>query len=155
MPDASEFTGPVGYSPLWLVLAGVLLVLVVAYYVGVNVWAGDVSEVDRKAAPSTVDPARKDCTKRLAVIEQSVRAGRMPVRRGVQELSAAVRAFVENVSDLPASAMTLEELRRDADPRLAEAIALMYPSEFAPGEAATDDFSASLLQARQLVTTWT
>jgi hypothetical protein len=66
-----------------------------------------------------------------------------------------VRAFVGEVSDVPARTMTLEELRATPHPPLAEAIAAMYPPEFAPGEASLDDFARSLHAARELVRTWT
>lgn len=154
MPGDAEFTDPVGYSSLWLLVAAVLAGGVVLYYVRVWIWARGA---DAPAAPaaSALDAARTQHLKELERLEGAVRSGRTPVRVGFQQLSATVRSFVADVTGEPARSMTLTELRASADPRVADAIATMYPPEFAPESAGPDDFGRSLRQARELVGSWT
>ena len=153
MLAAGEFTGPVGYSPVWVVLAVVLAVLVMAYYVAVAHWARLGFEPDVEA--SALEEARAEHLKQIDSIEASLRAGRLSLRTAFQELSLTVRSFVDDVTEVPARFMALEDLRHSADPRVADAIARMYPPEFEPEETPPKEFLASLVQARELVTTWT
>lgn len=153
-PTDAVFTDPVGYSSLWLVVAVVLVGLVALYYLRVWAWSRG-SDAPAEPSASPVEAARKAHLKELERLEAAVRSGRTPVRVGFQQLSATVRSFVTDVTDVPAHAMTLTELRESADPRVAEAVAAMYPPEFAPGSAEPDDFARSLREARELVASWT
>lgn len=157
MPDGAEFTGPVGYSPVWLVVCVLLVAAVAGYYYAVARWAaaGEVVEEEWSRRDKALDQARKTAAARLAGLERAVGGGTMPVRTGFQELSVAVRSFVEEVSPVAARSMTLEELRESAEPRVANAIEVMYPAEFAPDPAGPDDFARSLREARELVGSWT
>lgn len=154
MPADGELTGPVGYASTWSVVAMALIALVVVYYLGVWLWSRgqDTAGAERV---SPVERARTTHLKELDRLEGVVRAGRLPVREGFQQLSATVRSFVAEVSGTPARSMTLEELREAGEARVAETIAAMYPPEFAPGDAAADDFGRSLREARELVRSWT
>lgn len=153
MLAAGEFSGPVGYSPIWVVLAVVLVVLVLAYYVWVARWAAAGFVPDEEG--SALEAARAEHLKQIDAIEAAVRAGRLPLRTGFQELSLTVRSFVNDVTEVPARFMALEDLRASADPKVADAIALMYPPEFGPDDTAPKELLASLGQARELVTSWT
>ena len=55
---------------------------------------------------------------------------------------------------VPARTMALADLRAAGQPRLADAVALMYPPEFAPTEAEPGELRATLDRARELVATW-
>jgi hypothetical protein len=155
MPDGAEFTDPVGYSGWWLVVCLLLVAAVAAYYYGVFRWAA-AGELPEEPTPRDdgVEAARKACTARLAMLERSVTSGSMAVRRGYLELSAAVRGFVEDVGPVPARSMTLEQLRSSDQPRVAAAIEVMYPGEFAPEDADAEDFGRAVQQARELVVSW-
>jgi hypothetical protein len=153
MLAAGEFAGPVGYSPVWVVLAGALVLLVLAYYIGVARWASAGFVPDEAA--SALEEARADHLRRIDTIESAVRSGRLPLRAAFQELSLTVRSFVDDVTEVPARYMALEDLRSSADPRVADAIARMYPPEFGPDDVAPKELLSSLGQARELVTTWT
>jgi len=153
MLAAGEFTGPVGYSPIWLVLTVVLVALVVAYYVAVVRWAAAGFVPDEEA--SALEEARADHLRRIAAIESAVRSGRLPLRTAFQDLSLTVRSFVDEVTDVPARYLALEDLRNSADPKVADAIARMYPPEFGPDDVAPKELLDSLGQARELVTRWT
>lgn len=153
MLAAGEFTGPVGYSPMWVVLAVVLVVLVIAYYVAVAHWARLGFELDAEA--SGLEEARAEHLRQIDSIEAALRAGRLSLRTAFQELSLTVRSFVDDVTEVPARFMALEDLRDSADPKVAEAIARMYPPEFGPDDTPRQEFLDSLVQARELVATWT
>jgi len=154
MPGEAELTGPVGYASTWSVQAMALVALVVVYYAGVWLWSRGEDAAGTEPVPP-VEKARTASLKELDRLEGVVRAGRVPVREGFQQLSATVRAFVTEASGTPARTMTLEQLRDEADPRVADAIAAMYVPEFAPGEADADDFGRSVRDARELVRSWT
>jgi hypothetical protein len=153
MPAAGEFTGPVSYSPIWVVLAVVLALVVLYYYVSVARWAraGFVPDDDGSA----LEAARTDHLRQIDSIEAALRSGRLSLRAAFQELSLTVRSFVDDVTDVPARFLALEDLRNSADPKVAEAIARMYPPEFGPDDTPPKEFLASLGQARELVKTWT
>ncbi|MDO7869216.1 hypothetical protein [Nocardioides jiangxiensis] len=157
MRAADDFVGPVAYGGPWTWLPYLLVLAVVGYYAWVLLAGRAAPEPDEEfvSRRNPADAVRGRRLQELDRIDQAVRAGRMPLRTGFQQMSAQVRTFVGEVSDVPARSMTLEELRSSPHPRVAEAIALMYPPEFAPGEASLDDFARSLQQARELVRTWT
>ncbi len=155
MPDGAEFTDPVGYSGWWLVVCLLLVAVVAAYYFGVMRWAaaGEVSE-EPELRDDGIETPRKACLTRLLTLERSVASGSRATRRGYLELSKTVRGFVEDVSAVPARSMTLEELQGSEQPRVAAAIEVMYPGEFAPEDAGPDDFAQAVQQARELVASW-
>jgi hypothetical protein len=156
MPAVDEFVGPVGYGAPWTWLPMLLVAAVVAYYA----WAltrstGTEEPDDGYPRQDPVEDARKRRLGDIDRIDSAFRQDRITLRAAYQQLSAALRGFVGDVTDLPARAMTLEELRDATDPRVADTIEAMYPPEFAPGETAgADDFARSVLQARELVRTW-
>lgn len=153
---AQEFVGPVAYGAPWTWLPFLIVALVAAYYAWV-VFGGRVVEPEEEfvSAKTPADTARGRRLAEVDRIDQSVRSGALTTREGFQRLSATVRAFVGEVTDVPARAMTLEELRASADPRVTEAIAVMYPPEFAPEAASPEAFARSVAQARELVRSWT
>lgn len=150
MPGDGELTGPIGYSGWWPVLAIAAVLLVVAYYSGVAWWAR------RRPAVGDGD-VRREHLDRLDRIEADLGSGRISARAAHQRLSATVRSYVGEVSELPAPTLTLADLRRSGPPQLAEAIELMYPPEFAPGEQGRADerFGEALRRSRELVSSWT
>jgi hypothetical protein len=156
-PDLpAEFSGPVGYSHLWLWLAVAGVALVALYYLavwlltrpkrgGTTMW-GRMTDV-----PS----ARRDHLQRIDAIEADVHSGRLPARVGHQRLSEVVRSYVETVSALPARTMALADFRAQAPAPLADAIELMYPPEFAPDAAvAHERFDRAVREGRKLVASW-
>lgn len=153
MPVDGEFADPVGYSGTWLLVALALVALVALYYAWAWRSGGEVHEPYQRVARGP--GPRERSLHELQRLEAAVKGGTVPVRTGFQQLSLAVRSFTEDTTGVPARAMTLEELRAAADPRVAEAIAEMYPPEFAPETAGADEFARSLARARELVSSWT
>lgn len=152
-----EFNGPVAYGDRWLWFALLGLVLVAAYYLAV-LWL--TRDRDRTGAVTwsraDVPSARRLHLDRIDRIETEVRSGEVSARIGHQRLSETVRSYVSSVSSLPAPTMALADFRRHAPRPLVDAIALMYPPEFAPDEAgqARERFDDAVDQARRLVMSW-
>lgn len=156
--SATELHDPVGYAA-WVTWAPLLLVGAVAgYYVWVWSWSRHTPPATEAYVAKVAEPkekARAAALTSLDRIEAQVRNGRLDVRTGFQQLSATVRGFVEEVTEVPARAMTLTELQDVTDPRVGEAIAAMYPPEFEPGETDAAELDRSVAQARELVRRWT
>lgn len=155
MPAGTELAGPVEYASTWSLLALALAALVVGYYLWAALSGPPAEESVRRESGAGVDGVRTQHLKEIDRIATMVTAGRVPLRVGFQQLSAAVRSFVDDASDVPARSMTLEDLRASADPKVADAIEAMYPPEFAPADAEPEDFQRVLGQARELVRSWT
>lgn len=159
-----EFHGPINHSSLWLWLAIGALAAVAVYYAAVTWWARPrrtpAPAVPAPVpAPVPVDP-RPGHLAELDRIAREVSDGRIPARAGHQAVSRTVRSYVGAVSPLPADRMTLADLRSVARGNrtvlLADAIELMYPPSFAPGEEgrAAERFPEAVARARQLVSSW-
>jgi len=157
-PDLTDdLQAPVAYGDQWLWLVVLALVLVVVYYVaawwltraGRSFGGGGIRRRD-------VPDARRDHLARLDQVEREVAAGTLPLRVAHQRLSETVRSYVGTVSSLPASSMALADLRAAAPRELVEAVELMYPPEFAPGDQgqAAERFGEALHRARRLVLRW-
>ena len=148
-----EFHGPVGYSDRWIWLA-VLALLVAGLYYAATLWFTRERPEPPPPPPPPEPDVRTRHLMRLDAVEAAVRSGESSARDGHQQLSEIVRSYVEAITPLPASTMTLADFRQHA-PRLADVIEVMYPPEFAPGETETTErFEDALRQARGLVGTW-
>jgi len=154
-PD--ELVDPVSYSSLWLWLAVVGLVVVVAYYLLVA-WAGRRRpEVPRQGGD--VATVRQRHLGELERIEREVASGSLPAREGHQQLSTTLRSYVAEVTPVNAPVLALDDLRRRAGelgPQLVDALEVMYPPEFAPDDVggAERAFDDAARRARTLVETW-
>ena len=155
MQDKAGFYAPLQYQQLWLWLGLVLLLLVACWY-GWILWPV------RKATPNTpasghgashdLETLRARCLSAIDTLEREADAGRLPGRDAHQRLSLLVREFAGAATGLPATSMTLEELRRNGLDQFAVGIALIYPNEFAP--VAMQSVRDSAKTARQVVQAW-
>lgn len=151
---AEEFTDPISYSWYWLWLALLALVLVIGWYAGVTVWAH--GRRWRDGGPPPVPTARDRALFELDQIGHQVAAGGLTERDGYQQMSRVVRTFVADMTGLPAQSMALADLNAAGVTSVAEAIALMYPPEFAPAPAPQyEPIDHTLARARALVVSWT
>lgn len=150
----AEFHDPVRYSHRWIWLAVLALALVAAYYAAV-LWFTRDRPPQPPPAPAPAPDPRAAHLARIDDLEAAVRSGDVGLREAHQRLSELVRSYVETITPLPASTMTLADLRVHAPRPLAEMIAEMYPPEFAPGQAdAEARWEHAARQARGLVSTW-
>lgn len=156
MPAAAEeLTDPVGYSPVWAWLAVAAIVVVVAWYAGVTLWAHARGWAATASRPTPVS-ARQRALGDLDLIAAQVASGDLPERAGYQQMSRVVRAFVAEVTGMPTHSMALADLQAAGVHGVAEAVALMYPPEFAPAPAPQlEPLDQTLARARHLVATWT
>lgn len=145
-----EFTGPLGYGAgwVWLALGAVALA---AGYVAVVLLATRQRTTTVSAAERR-ERLRRTCLSGLDEVAGEVHDGAVTARAGHQRLSELVRGYVETSTGLPASSMSLADLRLRA-PHLVEAVALMYPPEFAPDDdgRAHERFDEALAAARRVV----
>lgn len=132
---ADELAGPADYADGWWVLAVVLVVLVVVWNGGL-LWWGRPRRLTVEAPPVPVDveAVRAEHLARLARLDAAVRSGALAPRAAHQQLSVTVRSFVHATTDVPASHLTLSELRDRDVPSVVSAVEVMYPPEFAPGD---------------------
>lgn len=148
------FYGPLGYSGFWLFL-GLTLLAASAGWVWYAVSstrapAGNDVPIPRFHAPVGL---RRKYLAQIDEIAGLLELGEISPRTAAQELSRTVRGFVQEVTGVPASRMTLGELREHSTPAVAAAVEHFYPGEFSrPGEP---DPQASLDAARTVVGGWT
>lgn len=152
-----ELNDPTAYDSPWLWWGLLGLLAVAAYYV-VVLWATR-ERVERAPRPKPVkaEAARAQAIERIDHVEAAVRAGKVSPRTAHQRLSAVLRTYATQVSDVPASRMTLRQLRaRKAPAPLVHAIEVMYPPEFAPDDVggAADRLDEAIRLAREVVSTW-
>ena len=147
---ADELTGPAGYSSAWVVVAVVLPLLVVAYYVGVTVWTG--GSVVRLPEWWRLRRDRRRHLARLARIEDGVRRGATAPREAHREVGAVVRSYVSTTGPVDVRAMPLDELRVHAGD-VAEVVGATYPPAFRPDdrEPAAEQLAEVLRSARTLI----
>ncbi|MEV7428677.1 hypothetical protein AB0N29_03595 [Nocardioides sp. NPDC092400] len=153
MLAAGELAGPADYADGWLALAVLLLVAVVAWNAGVAWWGRPTRlPVVPPAQRVDVEAVRAAHLARLDRVEAAVRAGDLDLRSAHHELSATARSFVHETTDVPARHLTLAELRERDVPAVAAAVEVMYPPEFAPGDAhAEAAWGRALRLAREVV----
>ncbi|BCW36566.1 hypothetical protein StoSoilA2_26220 [Arthrobacter sp. StoSoilA2] len=155
MQDNAGFYAPLQYQQLWLWLGLVLLLLVACWY-GWILWpdhkATPKTPVGGNRTPHDLETLRATCLSAIDTLEREADAGRLPGRDAHQRLSLLVREFAGAATGLPATSMTLEELRRNGLDQVAVGIALIYPNEFAP--VALQSVRDSARTARQVVQAW-
>ncbi|MDN4646329.1 hypothetical protein [Arthrobacter sp. PsM3] len=162
-----DFFGPLGYSGWFPWTALGLLVLVAAWYAFVFLStrrrpaAQDAARPVPFAAPD-LDRLRRDYLQRIDAVDREAAAGTRTSRSSHQELSLLIRSFVRDASGVDATRMTLAELRAEGPPAgnqptrglpaAADAIAAMYPAEFAalPAPGVPD----AARTAREVVRSW-
>lgn len=164
-----DFFGPLEYSA-WFLWAGLgLLVLVAAWYVYVF-RSTRRRPAAQQAGQTPVPPAafaapdlarlRHDYLQRIDAVDREAAAGTRSSRSSHQELSLLIRSFVRDASGMDATRMTLAELRAAGAvgpaargvPAAADAIAALYPAEFAAGPASGVRDAARA--AREVVRSW-
>lgn len=158
-----EIYGPVDYSPIWLALAAVAVLVAVGWPV-LTWWRGRAPKPVEPWAPPVVAPqplrpqdVRASYLERITEVESSHRNGRLTDRQAHQQLSGVVRGFVSDVSGIPANRFTLADLQTAlADqPTLtpvAEFVADLYSPSFAAD--AKRDVHDSVRDAREVVQQW-
>ncbi|GAB4100207.1 hypothetical protein [Sinomonas halotolerans] len=154
MPADQPFYGPLGYSGFWLFL-GLALAAAAAVWFAYAVLSTRAPRTGDLPVPLYHAPPglRRTCLARIDEVEGLLASGRISPRSAIQEVSGAVRDFVQGATGIRASRMTLEELRDQGIPAAAAAVESLYPGEFSA--AGPEDARAALETARTVVRTWT
>ncbi|WP_437582271.1 hypothetical protein ACSAGD_08375 [Paramicrobacterium sp. CJ85] len=151
MPGDNGYYPPIGYSGMWPLIAVGILVLIAAWYL--FVW---LFPRPKKVARSVQRPIPGDLVARyqglIDDIERAHASGELQTRAAHQKLSVLVRAFAEERSGAPISAMTLADLDEANLTGLAETVRSYYPAEFAP--ETSGGLAHALQRARQVVVPW-
>lgn len=148
------FYGPLGYSGFWLFL-GLALVAAALAWVWYSVSSTRAPRLGRDVPiPRFHAPVglRRKYLGEIDQIAALLDLGEIGPRTAAQEMSRIVRGFVQEVTGIRASRMTLDELREQSTPAVAAAVEHFYPGEFSrDGES---DARASIEAARTVVGQW-
>ena len=156
MPDVSGFYPPTQYSPLWLLLGVIIILVVIGWFIFVLIFT-------RKRAVRTATsqwdglpqagPSLRDTY--LTLIDEVQRAsvdGTVDNRDAHQRLSLLVREFAANARGIRAPYMTLEDLRATPLAPLAATVGELYPGAFSADSSGSVAEAAD--RARRLVIEW-
>jgi hypothetical protein len=149
-----EFLPPVQYSPVWLALGVLILVVIVGWYLFALLSTrrppAQVAPVDglRPFAP----PAREVYLQRIDDVNRRYAAGAVGFSDAHHELSALVRSFAAEARGIRAQYMTLDDLRKTEHHGLAATVEALYPGAFSG--AATGSIDDATFRASELVRSW-
>lgn len=148
-----EFYGPLGYSPWWLWVGMVLVVLSVAWVVAILVHTRRRPvRADSTPGPAGTAGLVQDYLASIQAVEAAAATGSISQRAAHQELSLLVRGFFRDATGQDATRMTLAEIGVRDLPAAAQAITSMYPGEF--GHEPLPTVTASAAAARAAVQAW-
>ncbi|MGJ3191261.1 hypothetical protein [Paenarthrobacter sp. FR1] len=157
MQDDAGFYAPLQYQSHWLWLGLFLMLLVAGWYVWVLRPARTETPTRSATSLPGLDALRAACLAAIDATASDTDAGRIPERDAHQRLSYLLREFAQAASGLPATSMTLEELRHQGLDELAAGIAGIYPNEFAPVQVQSihvQSIHHSAEAARRVVRAW-
>ncbi len=153
----ADFYPPMTYSALWTVIAAVVALAIVGWFV--VVWA-QTRRVKAFVAPEPppgwrLAQLKGEYLQRIDEIVRRAGVGELSARQAHQDLSAAVRQFVRAASGVDAPTMTLTELQRTGLPAMApvsDVVFRLYPVEFGPERQVALPEAAAV--AREVVARW-
>lgn len=159
MPTGNGLFPPVQYSPVWAVLALVVVLALVAFYLLVPYLTrsreAPAGEIDTSWLPVDVPALRGKYEQLITDVETAHNRGELSLRAAHQRLSLVLRLFAYETSGIRAPQMTLGELRELRDARavpLTDAVARLYPGAFEAIERGTMVEAADV--ARRVVHSW-
>lgn len=151
--DNTTLHPPVGYEPMWVILAVLLIVAVIAWFVLVF-W------LTRKREPKPVLPPPKPDLAALkakylqliADVERTHASGALVARGAHQKLSLLLRFFVFESSGVSAHVMTLSDIKATKLRSLESAIEMLYPAEFS--QVSRGDVADAIQKSKELIAQW-
>ncbi|WP_087508560.1 hypothetical protein [Cellulomonas iranensis] len=162
---AAELVDPMPFSWWWPWVAGAIVVLVAAWFVGVLLWTRRPADAPpeptpapaaRPAAKASTDPwmmLRATTLARLDEVERRYRAGDVDARGAHLELRAAVREFATVRTGVDTTTMTASQARERRETRpLAPLLEQSSVPAFA--RSSRTRVTRSLDQARARVRSW-
>lgn len=156
MPDVNGFYPPVQYSPIWLLLGLLLILLIVGWFVFVLVFTRRRRQAVTAGDPlAGIVPGPGLRETYLTLVDDVVRAhaeGALDFRQSHQRLSLIVREFAAQARGVRAQYMTLEDLCATQLAPLSATVGELYPGAFGADETGSLDVAAD--RARTLVREW-
>jgi len=154
MPGGETFAAPVQYSPLWLLLGVLIVVLVVGWYVFVLVLTRRRTAPQQYAGSFTdlTTTVRDSYVARIDRVRARYAAGEVGFADAHHELSALVRSFAAQAQGVRAQYMTLDDLRHTPHAALAETVERLYPGAFSGRTDGSIDEATA--RASELVRRW-
>ena len=149
-----SFFPPVQYSPLWLVIGVMLVVLVAGWILFVLLLTRRRPEPYEFAGsiPQLTETVREAYLARIDDVRLRYDTGAVGFSDAHHELSALVRSFASEAQGVRAQYMTLDDLRRTPHRALAETVERLYPGAFSGTRAGRIDDAVH--RANELVRTW-
>jgi len=149
-----SFFPPVQYSPLWLVIGVMLVVLVAGWILFVLLLTRRRPEPYEFAGsiPQLTETVREAYLARIDDVRRRYDTGAVGFSDAHHELSALVRSFASEAQGVRAQYMTLDDLRRTPHRALAETVERLYPGAFSGTRAGRIDDAVH--RANELVRTW-
>ena len=154
--SGGSFYPPVQFSPLWVILGVVLLVLVAGWIVFVLVFTRRrpqaVTGDPLPGIPYSVGTLRDTYLALIDDVGRAHAAGVLDYRQAHQRLSLIVREFAAQARGIRAQYMTLADLRALQLTPLSATVGELYPGAFSGIETGTVEDAAD--RARRLVGEW-
>ena len=132
-----ELQDPMGFSPVWLIVAAALVIAAVLMWVFLRKkLPRRIPRAKKPAAPAQMSEEdltslKKLYLEKMARTEQELRDGKLTIREAYQRMSADMREFVKRATGVPVREMTLAEISELKIPSLTELVRDYYEPEFA------------------------
>ena len=159
MSGGTELREWVGYSPTWLII-GIIGLLLLAGWYGFVLFSTrrrpqkTLTNLAPKAyTPPDLTLLKQKYLQLIAEVEQKHSAGGLTARAAHQKLSYLLRMFVYEIRGHRVDTLTLEDLQKTRYTALTGAIATFYMPEFTAVQRG--DVASALALARKVVTEWT
>ena len=157
MQTSVKLQDPFSYSIYPVLIILVLLVLLTVYIIfkyrrknniPKNIEETKIKEIDEK----DIIKIKEKYLKKLQTVEEKLNSNKISVRHAYQMLSAIIRYFVFEVTNIKVQNYTLREIEKLKMPALTELIEEYYAPEFA--EYSLGNIKASIEKTRKVIEKW-
>lgn len=157
MQTSVKLQDPFSYSIYPVLIILVLLVLLTVYIIfkyrrknniPKNIEETKIKEIDEK----DIIKIKEKYLKKLQTVEEKLNSNKISVRHAYQMLSAIIRYFVFEVTNIKVQNYTLREIEKLKMPALTELIEEYYAPEFA--EYSLGNIKASIEKTRKVIERW-
>ncbi len=136
MSGDSNYYGQIFYSPIWLIF-GLLAIAVAAGIIGIIIFVTRKKEIKTISTLKANEPRiinmnvlRDKYLKMINESENRYKRNQMKASQCHQQISLIVRLFFYEAAGFRADIMTLSDLKKSNQKKLAELIESFYPDEF-------------------------
>ena len=157
MQTSVKLQDPFSYSIYPVLIILVLLVLLTVYIIikyrrknkiPKNIEETKIKEIDEK----DIIKIKEKYLKKLQTVEEKLNSNKISVRHAYQMLSAIIRYFVFEVTNIKVQNYILREIEKLKMPALTELIEEYYAPEFA--EYSLGNIKASIEKTRKVIEKW-